>query len=160
MKQILSSLLAFLICLGYNTAQEGPPMKGKDRMIEKMESMRVAFLTNALDLTSDESAKFWPVYNEYAKKRMELRKDLMDKKRNMRDQNLSEEESEKELEEQLSVQEKELSLKRSYYEKFKAILPAQKLAKLEPSEKEFNHEVLRKLKERRENRMGRGRPMK
>ncbi|MBK9108744.1 MAG: hypothetical protein IPM92_10360 [Saprospiraceae bacterium] len=160
MKQILSSLLALLTCLGYNTAQEGPPMKGKDRMIEKMESMRVAFLTNELDLTSDESAKFWPVYNEYSKKRMELRKDLMDKKRSMRDQNLSEEESEKELEDQLAVQEKELNLKRSYYEKFKAILPAQKLAKLEPAEKEFNHEVLRKLKERRENRIGRGRPMK
>lgn len=160
MKQILSSLLVFQLCLGSLHAQEGPPLKGKDRMIEKMESMRVAFLTNELDLTSDESARFWPVYNEYAKKRMELRKDLMDKKRNLREQNLTEEESEKELEDQMAVQEKELNLKRHYYEKFKAILPAQKLARLEPAEKEFNHEVLRKLKERRENRMGRARPMK
>ncbi|MBK8956537.1 MAG: periplasmic heavy metal sensor [Saprospiraceae bacterium] len=159
-----STLLALFVCFVCLQAQDGPPPgppgKGNERMIEKMESMRVAFLTNELDLTSEESAKFWPVYNEYSKKRMELRRDIMDRKRQQRKGNLSEEESEKELEEQMAVQEKELNLKRNYYEKFKAILPAQKLAKLEPAEKEFNHEVLRKLKERRDNRMGRGRPMK
>ena len=67
---------------------------------------------------------------------------------------MSDEESNKALEEQFNIQEKELNLKKNYYEKFKAILPPQKLAQLEPAEMEFNHEVIRKLKERRENRMG------
>lgn len=150
-----------LLSLSWGSAQDAPPQRGKERMLEKMESMRIAFLTNELDLNSDESARFWPVYNEFSKKRMELRKDMMERKRNMRNEKLSEEESEKELEEQMAIQEKELTLKRSYYEKFKAILPAQKLAKLEPAEKEFNQEVLRRLKERRDQRMDRGmRPMR
>jgi hypothetical protein len=71
----------------------------------------------------------------------------------MKRKELSNEESNKALDEQFNIQEKELTLKKDYYEKFKAILPAQKLAKLEPAEAEFNIEVLRKLKERREKRM-------
>lgn len=74
----------------------------------------------------------------------------------MKNQDLSDEESRKALDDQFSIQEKELTLKKNYYEKFKAILPPQKLAKLEPAENEFNIEVLRKLKERREKRMGGG----
>jgi len=53
-------------------------------------------------------------------------------------------------------QEKEVVLKKNYYEKFKAILPAQKLVKLEEAEMEFNKEVLKKFKERRAE-MGKGR---
>lgn len=31
---------------------------------DKMRAERVAYLTEAMDLTSDEAEKFWPVYNE------------------------------------------------------------------------------------------------
>ncbi len=130
---------------------------GHDRMIEKMEAMRVAFLSNRLDLTTDEATKFWPLYNEFSKKRLDLRRDQMEERRDRKRQNLSEEESKEVLENQFELQEKELTLKKNYYEKFEAILPAQKLARLEPAEMEFNHEVIRKLKERRDRRPG-GRP--
>jgi len=156
MKRIIITLL-FLYGLTYSGWSQGDPERrpeGKERMLEKMESMRVAFLTNKLDLTTDESTRFWPVYNEYARKRMELRKEQIMQKRDARNKEMSDEESNKALEEQFSIQEKELTLKKNYYEKFKAILPPQKLAQLEPAEMEFNHEVIRKLKERRENRMG------
>jgi Spy/CpxP family protein refolding chaperone len=129
--------------------QGGP---GKERMMEKLESMRVAFLTNRLDLTTEESTKFWPVYNEYAKIRMELRMEIRRDERELKGKDLSDEESKKVLERQFANQEKELTLKKNYYEKFKAILPPQKLAKLEPAEMEFNHEVIREIKERKEQR--------
>ncbi len=152
MKSYWSLLLTLIIGMHNAMAQEGPPEKG--RMLEKMEAMRVAFLTNRLDLNTEEASRFWPVYNEYAQKRMDLRKDLMQSKRDIRRRDLSEEESKKEVETQLAIQEKELTLKKNYYEKFKALLPAQKLARLEPAEMEFNQEVIRHLKERRERRMG------
>ena len=86
---------------------------------------------------------------------MELRKDLLLSKRENRREKLSEEESERLVEEQLALQQQELELKKNYYDRFRAILPAQKLARLEPSEKAFNQEVLKRLRERRENRMAR-----
>ena len=156
MKTILHAIIGLFIGLAPAFSQDdlGPGPGDKGRMLERMESMRVAFLTNRLDLTTDESTRFWPVYNEYSRKRMELRRDMFDQKRDHRRRELSDEESRKALDEQFSIQEKELALKKNYYEKFKGILPAQKLAKLEPAEMEFNQEVIRRLKERRENRMG------
>ena len=38
----------------------GPPMKQ-----EKIEAMKVGFITQKLDLSSEEAQKFWPVYNKY-----------------------------------------------------------------------------------------------
>ena len=57
-------------------------MQNRERMREKIEAQRIAYITSKLDLNADESVKFWPVYNEYTKKRMELRKS----RRDLRDQ--------------------------------------------------------------------------
>ncbi|MCC7026268.1 MAG: hypothetical protein IT265_04890 [Saprospiraceae bacterium] len=126
-------------------------MQNRERMREKIEAQRIAYITSKLDLNADESVKFWPVYNEYTKKRMELRKS----KRDLRDQEeMNEQDSKKYVEQQIEIQEKDLALKKIYYEKFGNILSSQKLAKLEEAEKEFTQEIIKNLKERRrENRM-------
>lgn len=126
-------------------------MQNRERMREKIEAQRIAYITSKLDLNSDESVKFWPVYNEYTKKRMELRKS----RRDLRDQEeMNEQDSKKYVEQQIEIQEKDLALKKIYYEKFGSILSSQKLAKLEEAEKEFTQEIIKNLKERRrENRM-------
>lgn len=126
-------------------------MQNRERMREKIEAQRIAYITSKLDLNADESVKFWPVYNEYTKKRMELRKS----RRDLRDQEeMNEQDSKKYVEQQIEIQEKDLSLKKIYYEKFSSILSSQKLAKLEEAEKEFTQEIIKNLKERRrENRM-------
>ena len=83
MKRFLITILIFNGLATFSWSQVDPERRpdGKERMLEKMESMRVAFLTNKLDLTTDESTRFWPVYNEFARKRMELRKDMVMQKR-------------------------------------------------------------------------------
>ena len=124
-------------------AQNNPEKTNKQQLLEKIEAQRSAYITSKLDMTSEESAKFWPLYNEYSRKRMELKKE--NKAQNT--DNLSEQESRMELDEQIESQEKALALKKSYYEKFKAVLPAAKLAKLESAEQEFRREILRQIKE-------------
>ncbi|MBK6700607.1 MAG: hypothetical protein IPG55_12045 [Saprospiraceae bacterium] len=126
-------------------------MQNRERMREKIEAQRIAYITSKLDLNADESVKFWPVYNEYTKKRMELRKS----RRDLRDQEeMNEQDSKKYVEQQIEIQEKDLAFKKIYYEKFGNILSSQKLAKLEEAEKEFTQEIIKNLKERRrENRM-------
>ncbi|MGB3199205.1 MAG: hypothetical protein WBB17_15890 [Saprospiraceae bacterium] len=125
----------------------------REKMMEKVEAQRVAFITTKLDLSTEESTKFWPVYNEFSKKRFELRKNTKLDRRQQ--DSMNESDSKKALDQQMENQEKEVALKKNYYEKFKAILPAQKLVKLEEAEMEFNKEVLKKFKERRAE-MGKG----
>ena len=46
-------------------AQRG---KGYENKKENIEAQKVAFITSKLNLTTEESQKFWPVYNEYESK--------------------------------------------------------------------------------------------
>ena len=39
---------------------------------EKIKALKVAYFTEQLELTPEEAAKFWPIYNTYDKKLMEL----------------------------------------------------------------------------------------
>ncbi len=117
---------------------------GKMRMMEKLEAQRVAFITNRLDLNADESARFWPLYNEYSKKRLELRRAKIENAR---------QDGEESIEGQFEQEEQALKLKRNYYDKFKTVLPVGKVAKLDDAEKEFRLEVIRALKQRRSERI-------
>ena len=123
----------------------------KEKFREKLEAQRIAYITNKLDLSSDESIKFWPVYNEYAKKRLEVRRENRDLRKGKGSDQMD---SRNSVDDQLAMQEKELQLKRDYYGKFKQLLPERKLIRLEEVEKEFNMEVIKTLREKRNNRAG------
>lgn len=149
MKKLFTCMILMTLSL-ISIAQNNLEKTNKQQLLEKIEAQRSAYITSKLDMTSDESTKFWPLYNEYSRKRMELKKEY--KAQNA--DNLSEQESRMELDEQIESQEKALALKKSYYEKFKAVLPAAKLAKLESAEQEFRREILRQIKERNKSNSG------
>jgi hypothetical protein len=120
-----------------------------EMMREHMESQRVAFMTQKLALTPDESAKFWPLYNAYRDQQQKLR---LDARADQRAGELSEADAEKLIESQFSTEENMLKLKREYYGKFKSAIPASKIARLSHVEMEFNRNVLEKIRDRREDR--------
>ena len=44
----------------------------KKEKIQRLKAQKVAFITNRLELTSNEAQLFWPVYNDFFKKKEEL----------------------------------------------------------------------------------------
>jgi len=38
---------------------------GNEKKFQRIEAIKIAYITRELDLTPDESQKFWPIYNEY-----------------------------------------------------------------------------------------------
>src|SRR5687767_1804095 len=76
---------------------------------ERVESAKIAYLTDKMDLTSDQAQKFWPIYNEYEAKRRELLKEYRSGYRqNVED--LSEQEAKVRIETMFTTREKELAL--------------------------------------------------
>ncbi|MEO6191232.1 MAG: hypothetical protein ABIO44_13675 [Saprospiraceae bacterium] len=142
-KLILLSLIFLSLNISFAQVDRPNNPEMRTRMLEKLETQRVAFITNRLDLTTEEAAKFWPLYNEYSKKRFEL------KKAKRQDRNEASEES---IEDQFDQEEQILNLKKNYYEKFKTALPVSKIAKLDDVEKDFKIEVIKVLRQRRQER--------
>ena len=86
---------------------------------EKIEAIKVAFITEQIDLSVEESQSFWPVYNEMSNKEHALRKAQRDAFGGLKDfENASDKEVEKAIMElaDLSVEIEEL--RKSYLPKF------------------------------------------
>ena len=128
---------------------------GQDRK-ENVQAMKIAFITQKLDLTPQEAQLFWPLYNQYSEKTMELRKKRRQGKpgREGNRENrpnldsLSDKEVEQLVNNDMAIRQKELDLQKEYHEKFKAVLPIKKVAKLYAAEEQFKIVLINKLKDR------------
>jgi hypothetical protein len=118
---------------------------------DKVEAMKVGFITNKLELTAKEAQVFWPLYNEYNSKMEKLRKTKrsdFEELKNKSD-NITDKELETFINEVFASKQKELDLQKEYYEKYAKVLPVKKVAMLYQAENQFKRELLRKIKEKK-----------
>jgi Spy/CpxP family protein refolding chaperone len=155
MKKIIFAFLIAISATGFaqpNPPQQppAPPPPPDPQRREKMESMKIAFLTQKLDLTPDEAQKFWPVYNEFQKKREELRKKRREETKSEKGNldSLSDKQIEAFVDGEMSFRQKNLDLEKEYHGKFKSVLPIRKVAKLYRAEDMFAHHLLQQISDR------------
>ena len=122
---------------------------------DKIKVLKITFITNALDLSSKEAEKFWPVYNEYSKTiQKEKNIKMRDLARQARDKggvdNLSDREATQMLEDYINIDANVLAAKRTLYKKLNGVIPPKKIIKLFKAEQDFNKELLKLLRQRRE----------
>jgi Spy/CpxP family protein refolding chaperone len=137
---------SIIFCLAFILVVSAEAQKGKGAFKEKIESYRIAFITERLDLTPEESQKFWPVYNQYHDQLDKIR-DEKQKKKSL--DLMADAEVEQYITARLDVEQKELNLKKEYVQKFRQVLSARKVALLQDSEKEFRQEILKRAKARK-----------
>ena len=112
-------------------------------MESKIESQKVAFITQKLDLSPEEAQKFWPIYNDYQDKIKAFRKA---NKIDFDAQNISEAEANDVVNELLVREQEELNIKKDYMNKLKTAVPARKVAYLYVIEREFRNEILAQIR--------------
>ena len=93
---------------------------------EKIESMRVAYITNKISLSTEEAQTLWPIYNAYQAEMQQLRE-----KTNLSD---------------LQREEAELEVKKRYNEKFRKAIP-NKLEDFYAADKEFKRMLIERMRD-------------
>ncbi len=99
---------------------------GDETRAEKIEALKIAFITQKLQLTTDEAQKFWPVYNQYEK---ELRSLQLNNKNGLA----------------LENEERLLDIRKKYKVSFEKVIGPQKLNKLFNAEIDFRSVLIRRL---------------
>jgi hypothetical protein len=125
-----------------------PVLAQKPDNYKMLQQKRVEFLIVKLNLTVEESQKFWPLYNEYYEKKHEL--SIENRARFGDHEHLSqgtEEEYMKALNGLFDYKTKQEQLFQTYYRKYLLILSAEKVYQLYRYEEEFNKILLKQLKE-------------
>jgi len=146
----LYPILFLLISL--NGFSQGERYKEKK---EQLRTMKVAFLTTELKLTSSEAEKFWPIYNAFDDKQFELRhrkmKDSYKRIENSELDNLSEKEAATLLNQIENNDEEIFILRKKFIANLKGVIPSVKIIKLRKAEDDFNRKLLQQYRERNKN---------
>ncbi|MFT3825711.1 MAG: hypothetical protein QM731_17455 [Chitinophagaceae bacterium] len=118
----------FIVLLGISTgvvAQDG----------NKLEALKIAYITKKLDLSTEEAQKFWPIYNQYM---AEIRKVRSEARQN----------NEKEID----IEDKILTIRKKYNTEFGKALSPEKVNAFFKAEKDFGTTIQKELQERRQER--------
>jgi hypothetical protein len=138
-------LLATVYCLPLFAQQE----EFEETKNERIESLKIGFITEKLALTSKEAELFWPIYNKYENEIRAIRRQQRNMTKSFQQKtNNSEAESDKYLLDQLSLKQQEVDLLKKYIPLFKKVLPTTKVAKLLVLEQAFKIKLLQQLKTR------------
>lgn len=129
------------------------PNKRLNEKKEQVKALKVSFITSELDLSSEEAAKFWPVYNTFEDKQQDIRKQKVKTYTLRANDNSLDKLSEKEaatLLVQMESTEEELhQLKKKFIVTLKTILPATKILKLKKAEDEFSRKLLQQYRDKK-----------
>lgn len=144
MKTISQTVCLLIMCAGLLNAQE----PSKEEM-EKIQSLRIAFLSQQMELSPEQAQLFWPIFNEYDDEIRKIGRSHRGIMRALEDEELNEKETTEQIIKSFELEEAELKIKRSYFERFNEVLPAQQLAKLFASEQAFRRKMLKELHTRK-----------
>lgn len=136
MKTLINILLLSLVFTA--TAQQRPPQdKGRH---ERVESFRIAYITEHLKLTPEEAQRFWPVYNAFRADMKTLRQNF---KADDKDG------TPLTADQQLEFEQKKLDLKKRFKPQFEQAIGKEKLNLLMQVEEDFKRELMKTMQERR-----------
>ncbi|WP_148284795.1 sensor of ECF-type sigma factor [Polaribacter sp. MED152] len=121
---------------------------------EKIKALKIAYLTEQLNLTTTEAEKFWPIYNAHDKEHNALRykmrtaiKNAIDKNTSV--DNISEKEAQDLIQLKLETDKKIYQSQSAFISNVKKVLSYKKIMKLQVAEMEFGRKLMRKYKRKR-----------
>lgn len=122
-----------------------------EERLKEIKAQKTAYITSKMELSPEEAQVFWPVYNQYDKELEALRKERREAHKAMRSADeLTEAEAAAAIDKELASQQKELDLRKKYSGEFRKTLNARKTLMLARAERDFNRELLKRLRDRRD----------
>jgi len=117
-------------------------------MFEKIKAEKISFFTEKLSLTPSEAQAFWPVYNEFEKKRFDIQRQIHEFEHMPEDKvnSLSDSEIDQMTNNYVSSFEKEAMLLKEYNKQFLRVLPKKKVLMMYRTENQFRGHLIREYK--------------
>jgi hypothetical protein len=141
-----------MLMLALTLSAIAQPGKLGPRAQEKIEAYKIAFFTERLQLTPEESKDFWPLFNQFETERDALRDkyNLESKKVEL----MSDKEVENFVMQHIELEEEQVKLRRNYVRRFMEVLPIRKVALLQRVDRDFKQHLLDEMIRRKEARQG------
>lgn len=134
--------VSLFVLLAFNVVAQ-PAASKRD----KIDALRVSFINQKVNFTSQETQLFWPLYDEYNDKLENARKSFRQQYiKNTDFTALTDKEADAYINAELALKQREYELYKEYFEKFKKVLPIKKVALIRRAEEEFKKELIKNIK--------------
>lgn len=118
---------------------------------EKIKTLKVAFITERLDLSSSEAEAFWPTYNAHEKLKNSFRRtersEIRAKLNNI--DAISNQEAEELLDKSIKLEEEKRKERKSFLSKMKKIITAKKTILLIKAEEDFKRQLIKQYRHKK-----------
>ena len=144
MKKIIILLSLFICTISFGQDFE--------RRAERVKALRVAFISNKLDLTSQEAEKFWPIFNKFSDSQTNLHKQKRQLMLKLRPENtvgMSDSATLKLLNESENIDADLENKKRQFVKDLQGVISPQKILLLKKLDEDFKSTLLKQFKNRR-----------
>ena len=143
MKAVFKIIFLSVMAISAFAQDEDLPQPQDQKVRDKIEAARIAYITDQLQLTPGEAEKFWPVYREFAEKRRGIRQQM----REARTANPAQTDQEA-VDQQFKMKQQELDLEKDYSGRLLKVISAQKLRSLPQAERKFRQMILDQIQRR------------
>ncbi len=130
--------LALAMCWLFGSGQRVLERPLEDRM----ETQRIAFITERVDLTPEEAQAFWPIYNAFRKQEKTIRQEKEPAKRPL---NMDDQEAAEFVQVLVRTERKLLDLREAFISDISEVLSAKKVLRFHAAERQFKERLLRAI---------------
>lgn len=152
MKTIFALCVLAYSCLTVSAqVQDDPDAAPQNpQAVQKIQNLRIAYISEKLGLTPDQAEKFWPVYREFVQQRAVLRRELRDfRKTNIDPQHPDPQKEQQLVDLGLKVRQQELDLEKDYSGKLLKVINAQQMLNLRKAEQDFRAMLINQMPQRK-----------
>lgn len=145
-KEMKKTLILIITC--FVSALSICAQNSKEDWREKFMNEKIAFLTTEIGITPTEGQAFWPVYNQVQKDKDEAMHNVFKSYRAMAkaiEEGKSNKEVEKLLNAYLDAQQAQREIDEKASDKYRKVLPVEKVAKLYIAEERFRRKQIHRL---------------
>lgn len=122
---------------------------------ERIHAAKMAYIIDRLNLSSQQSGQFIPLYNDFENEVRDMRHSIFRKYKGTDLRDADDETSRQFIDDNLDYQQQVIDIKRKYNDQFLKILSPQQVAELHKAEREFKQMLIKRL-ENRQQRQGPG----
>lgn len=147
MKRNLTTLFLGLICLTMAAQVQGQRPEHPRMTPEAFQEKQKEYIIKQAELTEEESAAFFPLYFELQSKKHEVNRSVWKQARAVAPHERTEEECVEMIDALADVKIACALLEKDYLQRFKEILPAKKLMRVQMAEERYQRELLKGMQQ-------------
>ena len=116
--------------------------------MHKIKALKIAFITEKLNLSEKEAQQFWPIYNSYQEDMSTLKRQAYNTRKNIDINAISDDEATQILKEMRINDNKRQALENEFIDKLSKVISAKKIIQIHKLEDDFKRKMFEEYKKR------------